>query len=113
MMRSQTAISARPKRDRIQKQACHPQWTVTQPMIGAKSTSAKYCDELKIAEAVPRSAVGNHAVTMRPFPGNTGDWTRPESSRKAMMETNAKVSGRYPESPTPSAQMAQPRIAYA
>jgi hypothetical protein len=28
-------------------------------MMGANSTVAKYCAELKMADAVPRSAVGN------------------------------------------------------
>jgi hypothetical protein len=30
------------------------------PKIGAKISNAKYCDELKIADARPRSVVGNH-----------------------------------------------------
>ncbi len=32
--------------------------TVMKPMIGANSTVAKYCAELKIADAVPRSVAG-------------------------------------------------------
>jgi hypothetical protein len=38
-------------------------------MSGAKSTVAKYCAELKTADAVPRSLAGNQAATMRPFRG--------------------------------------------
>ncbi len=53
--------------------------------MGAKATRAKYCEELKIAEAVPRSAVGNQAATMRPLPGKTGDCARPERRRSAKM----------------------------
>ena len=37
-------------------------------MIGAKNAVAKYCAELKIAEASPRSPAGNHADVMRPLP---------------------------------------------
>ena len=55
---------------------------ISHPKMGAKIGSAKYCAELKIAEARPRSEVGNQAATMRPLPGKTGAWKRPESNRK-------------------------------
>ena len=51
--------------------------------MGAKKTREKYCEALKMAEARPRSEVGNHAATMRPLPGKTGAWARPESRRSA------------------------------
>ena len=50
--------------------------------MGAKMGSAKYCVELKMAEVRPRSEVGNQEATMRPLPGKTGDWKRPESTLK-------------------------------
>ena len=46
---------------------------MSHPKMGAKMGSAKYCAELKMAEARPRSEVGNQAATMRPLPGKTGD----------------------------------------
>ena len=50
-------------------------------MIGENRTVAKYCAELKIADAVPRSFAGNHAATMRPFAGKDGASARPTRSR--------------------------------
>ena len=50
-------------------------------MIGANSTVAKYCAELKIADAVPRSFTGNQAATMRPLAGKEGDSDRPTMRR--------------------------------
>ena len=38
-------------------------------MMGANRAVAKYCAELKTADARPRSLVGNHADVMRPLPG--------------------------------------------
>src|SRR3712207_8397561 len=43
--------------------------STSQPMMGANSAVAKYCAELKMAEAVPRSLAGNQAATMRPLAG--------------------------------------------
>ncbi len=39
----------------------------------SEENSEKYCEALKIADARPRSAVGNQLATIRPFPGKTGD----------------------------------------
>ena len=67
---------------------------ISHPKMGAKMGSAKYCDELKIAEARPRSEVGNHAATMRPLPGKTGDWERPESMRRMKITVNAALAAK-------------------
>jgi hypothetical protein len=74
---------------------------------GAKATSAKYCDALKIAEAVPRSAVGNHAATMRPLPGKTGDCASPESSRRQKMALKIHCRGQVAREPDQHAQTVQ------
>ena len=73
--------------------------------MGAKISNAKYWDELKIAEAWPRSLVGNHDATMRPFPGNTGAWARPESNLSAKIAVNAALAVRYPANPVRKAQV--------
>src|SRR6267154_722714 len=49
---------------------------------GEKTTTAKYGEALKIAAAVPRSAVGNQAATMRLLPGNAGASATPTRSLK-------------------------------
>jgi len=56
---------------------------VIQPFIGAKSTVAKYCAELKTAEAVPRSLAGNHAATTLALAGKDGDSASPARKRNA------------------------------
>src|SRR5215469_6969787 len=99
--------STNPTTHRNQKQSFHPRACVIQPMIGANNTSAKYCDELKIAEAVPRSAAGNHAATIRPFPGKTGDCASPDTSLKPSITMNTKAAGRYPAKPTRAPQIDQ------
>ncbi|MNP32046.1 hypothetical protein D3C76_1252030 [compost metagenome] len=58
---------------------------------------AKYCAELKIAEAVPRSAVGNQAATMRALPGKDGASARPTRKRSMNSATTAVD---MPNSPT-------------
>lgn len=46
-----------------------PQPWVSHAMKGVKTTGAAYCEELKIAEAVARSAAGNQVATTRPLVG--------------------------------------------
>ena len=67
-------------------------WTI-QPISGANSTVAKYCAELKIAEAVPRSAVGNQAATMRALPGNDGASAKPTRKRSMNRAMIALATG--------------------
>src|SRR6266478_4576653 len=66
-------LSARVTPPRNQKHCFQPQRWVIHPRMGANITREKYCDALKMAEARPRSDVGNQLATMRPLPGNTGD----------------------------------------
>src|ERR1035438_133331 len=54
---------------------------MSHPKSGPKIHSEEYCDALKIAQAPPRSAVGNQVATMRPLPGKTGVCARPEANR--------------------------------
>jgi len=54
------------------KQARQPAMWISHAKMGAKMGSAKYCDELKMAEARPRSEVGNQEATMRPLPERRG-----------------------------------------
>src|SRR6516164_6447631 len=71
----------------------------SQPMNGAKSTSEKYCDELKIADAVPRSFVGNQAATKRPLPGKHGDKAKPVRNNNTNSTANAVLPCRLPVKP--------------
>src|SRR5579862_8306096 len=75
--------------------------------MGAKIGKAKYCDELKMAEARPRSEVGNHAATMRPLPGNTGDCASPEQMRKMKIAVNAALAFTNPAQPVRNAKVDQ------
>src|SRR5271168_3345965 len=77
-----------------QKQLCQPYLWVSHPKRGAKATSAKYCEALKMAEARPRSAVGNHVATIRPLPGKTGDCARPERRRRTKIALNIHAEAR-------------------
>jgi len=52
-------------------------------MIGANTTMAKYCAELNIAHAVPRSLAGNQAATTLLLAENAGDSARSTKKRNA------------------------------
>ena len=72
----------------MKKKTCdQPTSCVSQPMIGAKITVAKYCAELKIATAVPLSCAGNQAATMRLFPGKEGASAKPTRKRSVKSAT--------------------------
>lgn len=60
---------------------------VTHAIRGVNTTAAKYCAALKMAEAVPRSAVGNQLATTLALAGNAGDSDRPTAKRS----TNSTV----------------------
>ena len=68
-----------------------------QPMIGANSTVAKYCAELKIADAVPRSAVGNQPPRSGRWPGRTA---LPPSRQEAQREQDVDAPCATPKKPT-------------
>src|SRR3974390_2054816 len=99
MFANHTTVSTAPTAPMNQKQLCHPNRCSRPPKIGAKIGSAKYCDELKIAEARPRSQVGNHAAPTRPFPGKTGDCASPDRIRRTKMAVNAALAVTYPAHP--------------
>jgi hypothetical protein len=52
-----------------QKQLRQPERWISHPKMGAKMGSAKYCDELKMAEARPRSEVGKPCSNHAPVAG--------------------------------------------
>jgi hypothetical protein len=68
MLFTQIKAKTKPSTPMNQKQLLQPAAWAIHPRIGAKIISAKYCEELKIAEARPRSLEGNQEATMRPFP---------------------------------------------
>ena len=67
-------------------------------MIGANRTVAKYCAELKIAEAVPRSLAGNQAATIRALAGNDGASAKPTRRRSTNRAVTAAAAA--PRTPT-------------
>src|ERR1043165_7273489 len=72
----------------VQNTNCQPKWRMIQP-IGASSTREKYCEALKIDDAVPRSLVGNHAATNLPLPGKVGAKEKPIRNNNANKTKNA------------------------
>src|SRR5580658_7323927 len=111
MVLNHAAERKMPKRPSIQKHSFQPRTCAIHPMMGAKRTKAKYCDALKMAEARPRSAVGNQAATMRPLPGKTGACASPETSRNAKIAVKAHAAGAKPASPMRNAHTDHATIA--
>src|SRR3989337_2686951 len=68
-------------------------------MMGAKMAVAKYCAELKIADASPRSLAGNHADVRRPLPGNDGASAAPTARRSVNSAATAAPPVRKPTVP--------------
>jgi hypothetical protein len=58
-------------------------------MSGVKTTAAKYWAELKIADAVPRSFVGNQLATTFALAGNAGASATPIAKRSTNRPTTA------------------------
>src|ERR1700759_1731145 len=87
-----------------------PAVSVIQPMIGAKITVAKYCAELKMAEAVARSSLGNHAATTRLLPGNDGDSAMPTAKRNAKSTAMAVMPAKKPTKPCAIVAIDQTKI---
>ncbi len=84
------------------KTAGQPKPCTSHPMSGANTTVAAYCAELKIALAVPRSAAGNQAATMRLFAGNAGASAAPTRKRSANNAMSAASPVRKPTAPVSS-----------
>lgn len=82
------------------KTCSHPMAVTSRPMSGANATVAKYCAELKSAEAKPRSPVGNQAATMRELPGKEGASAKPTTKRRTNISTIA-ASAKKPTAPAP------------
>jgi hypothetical protein len=60
---------------------------------------AKYCPELKKADAVPRSLPGNQAATMRALAGKEGASAMPTRKRSANSTTIAVPALKKPTQP--------------
>ncbi|MNC32147.1 hypothetical protein D3C75_804910 [compost metagenome] len=99
MVFSHTMENTMPSAPMTTNTCSQPKLNTIQPMIGANSAVAKYCAELKIADAVPRSAVGNQAATMRALPGNDGASAKPTRKRRVNKVTTAQATGRPPTKP--------------
>src|ERR1700753_4253406 len=110
MVLNHSQQSTKPSAPSAQKHERQPQRCVIHAMPGAKRTSEKYCAELNVAEARPRSAEGNHVVTMRPLPGKTGACTSPESRRMASVTPKISAGASPPAKPTSSAQSDHARM---
>ena len=82
-------------------------------MIGVNSTVAKYCEELKKAEAVPRSEVGNQAAVMRALAGKTGASESPTRSRRLKRTATAVNPVKKPTVPCSSVKADHRKIAAA
>src|ERR1700754_3665249 len=67
---------------------CQPNAWVSHAINGVNTTAAKYCAELKIADAVPRSFVGNQLATTFALAGNAGASAAPIAKRS----TNSAVT---------------------
>ena len=93
------------------KTCSQPAATTSQPISGEKAAVAKYCAELKMAAAVPRSLVGNQAATMRELPGNDGPSARPTSNRRMNSRPTAVPIEKFPTKPWQTVKMDQDRIA--
>src|SRR5580698_5093049 len=104
MLFTQIRTKRKPNTPINQKQLLQPAECAIHPKIGAKIISAKYCEELKIAEARPRSLEGNQEATIRPFPGKTGACANPATSRNKKITPNAAPAVRDPAKPVSRAQ---------
>src|ERR1700733_14248407 len=89
-----SAAPIRPMMPIARKTLRQPYSCDSQPISGAKATSEKYCEELKMALAVPRSAWGNQLATMRALAGKLGHSAKPSAKRSAnrLMKTGMKAS---------------------
>src|SRR5256885_3100231 len=87
---------SRPAPPMNQNTGGQPKRWLIHPINGVNSTVAEYCAELKIALARPRSAVGNHAATIRALPGKDGDSATPRRKRSTK---SVKIAAAGPSPP--------------
>src|SRR3954469_9447130 len=76
------AAPARPIAPIARNTLRQPYSWASQPIMGAKATSEKYCEALKMALAVPRSELGNQLATMRALAGKMGASAKPSARRR-------------------------------
>ena len=81
------------------KTCSQPIETTSHPISGVNTTVAKYCAELKMAAAKPRSLVGNQAATIFELPGNDGPSKRPTSRRSRNSNPTAVAALKLPIAP--------------
>ncbi|MNE28032.1 hypothetical protein D3C80_1214590 [compost metagenome] len=86
-------VSTKPITPITVKTCSQPHAKVNQPSSGENSASEKYCAELKMADAVPRSFVGNQAATIRALAGKDGASEKPSIKRMMNIEIPAHASG--------------------
>src|SRR5580698_5705783 len=89
-----SAAPIRPMAPIARKTLRQPYSWASQPISGANATSEKYCEELKMALAVPRSECGNQLATIRALSGKDGHSAKPRAKRRAnrLMKTGMKAS---------------------
>ena len=90
-----------------------PNECVSQPMSGVKLTAEKYCAELKMAAAVPRSLPGNQVATSRLLDGNAGPSANPTAIRSTNSATIAEANPKPPTKPCRKVKNDQRKIAQA
>src|ERR1700722_3374318 len=78
-----SAAPIRPVAPIARKPLRQPYSWASQPISGANATSEKYCEELKMALAVPRSEWGNQLATIRALAGKDGHSAKPRAKRSA------------------------------
>ncbi len=71
---------------------CQLNACVSQAISGVNSTAAKYCAALKIADAVPRSLVGNQLATTLALAGNAGASAMPTAKRSTNSAATASAA---------------------
>src|ERR1041385_3404742 len=69
-----------------------PNQCVIAAISGVKAIAAKYCAELKMADAVPRSTAGHHQAPSFALAGKAGDSANPTAKRR----TNSVVTAPRP-----------------
>ena len=79
---------------------CQPYQCVTAAISGVNTTAAKYCAALKMADAVPRSRVGNQLATTRALAGKAGASAMP--TRKRRQNRAAIALAGLPRMPVPA-----------
>jgi hypothetical protein len=110
IVRFHTSTNAKPSTPITANTHCQPNACTSQPISGANTTVAAYCAALKIADAVPRSAAGNHVETIRLLAGNDGASAAPTRKRSANSSLNAAAPPMKPIPPCSSVNSDQKKM---